>query len=171
MARWGHYSQNWAGPYDRSNFTHPIQFHSSKEDPDHNVQKQPRSSLGGLVRFGPNASGPEASQCARIIWAWFLKNATAHGPAKFLLFTWMHSCTDGPDHIIVQNWPRSSLVLADCVRFWPNGSSPEASWCARIIGTASGQCFWAGLYWILIRSCRLNQTNGLFYQICEIISN
>ena len=31
----------------------------------------------------------------------------------------------------------------DCVRFWPNGSGPEASQCARIIRPASGQCFQA----------------------------
>ena len=33
----------------------------------------------------------------------------------------------------MQNQPGSDLVLADCVRFWPNGSGPEASRCARII--------------------------------------
>ncbi len=41
----------------------------------------------------------------------------------------------------MQNQPGSDLVLADCVRFWPNGSGPEASRCARIIRPASGQCF------------------------------
>ena len=44
----------------------------------------------------------------------------------------------------------SDLVLADCVRFWakrirsgskPNGSGPEASQCAKIIRSASGNCF------------------------------
>ena len=48
--------------------------------------------------------------------------------------------TDVPDNI-VQNKARSDLVMADCVRFWPNGSGPEASQCARIIRPASGQCF------------------------------
>ena len=41
----------------------------------------------------------------------------------------------------MQNQPGCDLVLADCVRFWPNGSSPEANGCARIIRPASGQCF------------------------------
>ena len=40
---------------------------------------------------------------------------------------------------IVRNQPRSDLVLADCVRFWPNGSSPEASQYARIIRPTFGQ--------------------------------
>ena len=56
--------------------------------------------------------------------------------------TRLRSSTESPDHI-VQNQPRSSLVLADCVRFGPNGSSPEASRCARIIWRDSSQCFWA----------------------------
>ena len=52
----------------------------------------------------------------------------------------LQSSTDSPDNT-VQNQPGSDLVLADCVRFWPNGSGPEASQCARIIRPASGQCF------------------------------
>ena len=36
------------------------------------------------------------------------------------------SSRDIPDNV-VQNQPGSNLVLADCVRFWPNRSSPEAS--------------------------------------------
>ena len=35
--------------------------------PGHIVQNQPRSNLDGLARFWPSASGPEASQCVRII--------------------------------------------------------------------------------------------------------
>ena len=50
------------------------------------------------------------------------------------------SGTDVPDNI-VQNQRGSGLVLADCARFWPNGPGPEASRCARIIRSASGQCF------------------------------
>ena len=48
------------------------------------------------------------------------------------------SSTDGLDHI-VRNRPRSDLVLDGHVRLWPNGSGPEASWCARIIGPGSGK--------------------------------
>ena len=48
------------------------------------------------------------------------------------------SSTDGLDHI-VRNRPGSDLVLDGHVRLWPNGSGPEASWCARIIGPGSGK--------------------------------
>ena len=130
------WSQNQAG-YD---FLHPIQFSSSGKGPDHIVQNQPRSDLDGLVLFWPNASGPEANQCARII-----------GPgsgrmqmACYQFSTFRLGCvlSISLDHI-VQNQPRSDLVLADCVRFWPNRSGPETNWCARITGPASGQHFWA----------------------------
>ena len=39
--------------------------------------------------------------------------------------TRLRSFTDVPDNII-PNQPRSDLVLAECARFWPNGSGPEA---------------------------------------------
>ena len=55
-------------------------------------------------------------------------------PARYQLPTFIQtrfrSSTDVPDNI-VQNQPGSDLVLADCVRFWPNGSGPEASQCAK----------------------------------------
>ena len=54
--------------------------------------------------------------------------------------TRFRSSTDVPDNT-VQNQPGSDSVLADCVRFWPNGPGPEASKCAKIIRSASGQCF------------------------------
>ena len=129
--------------YARSYFPHPFQLHFSKEGTDHIMQNQPRSDLDGLVRVWPNASGLEASWCAGIIWPGFWQDAT--GPLPVSCFqTWFHSSTDVPDNI-VQNQPRSSLVLADCVRFGPNGSSPEVSQCARNIRPASGQCFPADL--------------------------
>ena len=58
----------------------------------------------------------------------------SHFQARF------RSSTDVPVNT-VQDQPGSDLVLADCVRFWPNGSGPEASRCATIIRSASGQCF------------------------------
>ena len=58
--------------------------------------------------------------------------------------TRFRSSTDVPDNT-VQNQPVSELVLDDCVRFWPNGSGPELSRCARLIRPASGQCFPADL--------------------------
>ena len=75
-----------------------------------------------------------------------------HARDQFPRFqTRLHSSTDGLDHA-VQNQAGSSLVLADCVRFWPNGSGPEASWCARIIWPTSGQCFQADPDWMQIES-------------------
>ena len=93
----------------------------------------------GLVRVWLNASGLEASWCAGIIGPGFWQDAT--GPLSVSHFqTRFRSSTDVPDNI-VQNQPGSGLVLADCIRFWPNGSGPEASRCARIIRPASGQRF------------------------------
>ena len=101
---------------------------------DHIVQNQPGSNLDGLVRVWPNTSGLEASWCAGMIKPLSGRTQPACYQTRF------HSSTDVPDNI-VQNQPGSYLVLADCVRFWPNGSGPEASRCARIIQPASGQCF------------------------------
>ena len=56
-----------------------------------------------------------------------------------------------PDHI-VQNQPRSDLVLADCVRVLPCGSGLEASQCMRITWPASVQSFQADPYRMQIRS-------------------
>ena len=46
------------------------------------------------------------------------------------------SAKEGPDHT-EKNLPGSDLD--DLVRFWPNGSGPEASRCARIIRPGSGR--------------------------------
>ena len=70
--------------------------------------------------------------------AWFWQNATGLLPVSHFQ-TLLQSSTDHN----VQNQLGSDLVLAHCVRFWPNGSGLEASWCARIIRPASGQCFQA----------------------------
>jgi len=64
--------------YAGSNFLHLIQFHSAKEGLCHSVQNQPGSNLDGLVKFWPNASGPEASWCARIIRPWYDRMQLAH---------------------------------------------------------------------------------------------
>ena len=125
--------------YAGSDFLHPLQHCFSNEGIDHIVQNWLGSDLDGLVRVWPNASGLEASWCAGIIWPGFWQDATSLLPVSHFQ-TQFHSSTDIPDNI-VQNQLWSSLVLVDCVRFWPNGSSPEASQCARIIWLASGQCF------------------------------
>ena len=59
--------QDVTGPLPVSQFQNRLR--SSTDVPDNTVQNQPESDLvlPDCVRFGPNASGPEASQCARII--------------------------------------------------------------------------------------------------------
>ena len=128
--------------YARSDFPHPFQFlffFFSKEGMDHTVQNQPGSDLDGLVIVWPNASGLEASRCAGIIGPGFWQDATGPLPVSHFQ-TRFRSSTDVPDNP-VQNQRGSDLVLADCFGFWPNGSGPEASQCARIIRSASVQCF------------------------------
>ena len=125
--------------YAGSDFQHRFQFRFSKQGMDHFVQNRPRSDLDVLVRVWPNTSGLEASRCAGIIWPGFWQEATGPLPVSHF-HTRFRSSTHVPDNI-VQNQPGFDLVLADCVRFGPNGSGPEASQCARIIRPASGQCF------------------------------
>ena len=84
---------------------------------------RPESDLDGLAMVWPNASGLKVSWCAGIIWPSFWQDAT--GPLPISHFqTRFRPSTDAPDNI-VQNQPGSVLVLAECTRFWPNGSSPE----------------------------------------------
>ena len=111
--------------YAGSDFPNPFQLRFFKEDMDYTVQNRPGSDLDGLVRVWPNTSGLEASWCAGIIWPGFWQDATGPLPVSHFQ-TRFRSSTDVPDNI-VQNHPGSCLVLADCVRFWPNGSGPEAS--------------------------------------------
>ena len=118
--------------------TSRIRFSSvfSKQGVVHIVQNRPGSDLNGLVRVWPNVSGLEASRCAGIIWPGFWQDANGPLPVSDFL-TRFRSSTDVPDNT-VQNQLGSDLVLADCVRLWPNGSGPpEASQCARIIRPAS----------------------------------
>ena len=66
-------------------------------------------------RVWPNTSGPEASRCAGIIGPGFWQDATGPLPVSPLSdsVAFFHK---SPDHI-VQNRPRSNLVLADWFRF------------------------------------------------------
>ena len=101
--------------------------------------KPARIRLEGLVRFWPTASGPEASRCARIIWPGSGRTQPARNQfPTFRLGPAFFHRRFGP---FTQDQAGSDLVLADCVRFWPNGSGPEASCCARTIGPPSGQRF------------------------------
>ena len=91
----------------------------------------------------------------------FWQNAISLLPVSHFQ-TQLCSSADNRDHT-VQNQPRSDLVLADRVGFWPSGSSPEASRCARIIRPASGQnlaepdWMWIGsgtFTWLLLCRCK-----------------
>ena len=110
-----------------------------KEVMGHTVQNWPGSNLDGLARVWLNSSGLKASRCAGIIWHGFWQDTNSPLPVSHFQIRF-RSSTDILDNII-QNQPGSNLVLADCARFWPNGSHPEAGQCARIIRPASGQCF------------------------------
>ena len=110
--------------YAGSHFPHPFQLRFSKEDMDHIAQNRPGSDLDGVVRIWPNASGLEASRCAV---SGPVLGRTQPTHYQFLHFQiQFHSSTAVPDNI-VQNQPGSDLVLADCVRFCPNGSSMQES--------------------------------------------
>ena len=125
--------------YAGSDFPDPLHFRFSEESMDRTVQNRSRSDLDGLAKVWLNSCGLKASWCSGTIWPGFRQDATGPLPVSHFQIR-LHSFTNVPDNI-VQNQPGSDLVLADCVRFWPNGSGPEASQCARIIRPASGQCF------------------------------
>ena len=88
--------------YAGSDFPHPIRFRSSQESPDHIGQNQPgwRGQVFGQALLVRKQVGVQESP----------------GRYQFPIFR------NGPDHIL-QNQPGSGLVLADCIRFWPNGNS------------------------------------------------
>ena len=79
-------------------------------------------------------SWSESKPVCRNHWAQFL--AGCNWPATSFPFS---------DSVALQNQPESDLVLADCARFWPNGSGPEASQRTGTIRPASGQYFPADL--------------------------
>ena len=107
--------------YVGSDFLHLIRFRSAKE--------------GSTMRFWPDTSDLEVIQCAKNQWDRLWQNAP--GPLPVSNFqTRLRSSTDGPDHI-VQNQPGSDLILADCVRLWPNGSGLAD--CVRLWPNGSGQ--------------------------------
>ena len=91
------------------------------------VQNRPGSYLNGLVRVWLNsfwsrskAGVQESADPVSGRRQPALYQSVSHFQTRF------RSSTDVPDNIM-QNQPGSDLVLADCVRFWPNGSGPEAS--------------------------------------------
>ena len=92
--------------------------------------------------------------------------ASVSAPFFYIFFSkkaWIILCKNDPDQkwmawsgFVQTHLVGSKLVcrnhLADCVRFWPNGSGPEASRCARIVWPAFGQCFPAHPDWTRIGS-------------------
>ena len=84
--------------YAGSDVLHLIWFHFSKEGPDHIVQNQPGSDLDGLGRFWQNASGLEASWCARIAGPNSGGMQPAQYHAVFHFQTWV---------TFFHRWPRS----------------------------------------------------------------
>ena len=128
-ASYGHYGQPAAriGPdrICRIQLPASVSVPFSKEGMAHTAQNRSGSDLNGLVRVWPNTSGLEASRCTGIIGPGFWQDATGPLPVSHFQ-TQFPSSTGVPDNI-VQNQPGSDLVLADCVRFWPNGPGPEAS--------------------------------------------
>ena len=125
--------------YARSDFLHSIQFHSRKEGPDHTVQNRPRSDLDGLVRFGPNGSGPETSWCARITGPSSGRMQLAR--YQFPTFRLGRILPQMPQTILCPTSPDPVWFRLTASGLGPNGSGPEASRCARITGPASGQRF------------------------------
>ena len=95
----------------------------------------PYCAKSALIR-----SGWPGLVLAKRIWSWskpvynckthrvrFLAGRNRPATSFFHFQTRLRSSTDGPDHsYIVQNQPGSDLVWADGVRFWLNGSGPEA---------------------------------------------
>ena len=136
---WPVCSQNWGGLYI-PDLTSRIRFSSVffREGMDHHICTNPtRIQSGrpcqGLVKHIWSGSKPVCRHHRAQFLAGCNWSATSFPLSDSVAI--IHRC---PDHT-VQNQPRSNLVLT--VRFWPNGSCLEASWCARIIRPTSGQSF------------------------------
>ena len=126
--------------YAGSDFSHPFQLRFSKEGVDHTVQNRPGSYLDLPGQGLAKRIWSESKPVCRNHLVRFPAGCNRFAAASFPLSDSVPFFTDVPD-TNVQNQPGSDLVLADCVRFWPNGSGPEASQCARITRSASGQRF------------------------------
>ena len=157
---WPACSQNPAGLY-MLDLTSCIQFGSvlaSNLVPF--FQRRPRSYRAKLAHIWSGWPGQVLAKCisseskpvCKNHKAWFWQNAISLLPVSKLC--WFLPQTA---RIILC---KTSL---DLIWFWltgsgidqmDDGSSPEASLCARIIGPASGQCFWANLDQMWIRSGR-----------------
>ena len=118
--------------YARSDFPHPFQFSFSSVFP--------KKARIRLCKTDPDPIWMAWSGFGQTHLVWKQAGVQESSGPVSQFQNRLRSSTDVPDNT-VQNQPESELVLADCVRFGPNGSGPEASQCARIIRPASGQCF------------------------------
>ena len=131
-------------------------------------KNQPGSNLDGLVRFWPSTSGLEASWCARI-------TGPSSGTTQLACYqvsTFRLGCVlsqmaqiilcKTSSKLTYAGWLSGfgqtvDLMLADCVRFWPNGSGLEASQCA-------------GLFWSMFPSWSGSDPSCLLGCRCICIS-
>ena len=118
--------------YARSDFSHPFQIIIYLF-----FQRRQGSYCAEPTRI---RSGWSGQGLAKQIWSGSKPVCRNHLTVSHFQTRFRSFATDVSDNA-VPNQPGSDSVLADCVRFWPNGSGPEASRCARIIRPASGQCF------------------------------
>ena len=104
------------------------------------LQKRPRSHCAKLIWIQSGWPGQVLGK--HLVW----KQASVQKSPGLVLAecnqlaicryqTQLHSSTDSLDQ------PGSNLVLVGFVRFWSNGSGLDASRCARIIRSTSGQRF------------------------------
>ena len=135
MSSSGHYSQHAARSHLPESDSVP--FFQTRPGSFCAKLAQIQSEWPGQVLAKHVGSRSKLAWCAGIIRAQFWQNATGPLPVSYFQ-TWLHSSTDGPDQI-VQNQPRSDLVLVDHVRFWPNGSGVQES------SDCPAQCFRASL--------------------------
>ena len=119
----------------------PTSDSSSKEGLDRTEQNRPRDDLNGMVRFWPNASGPEASQCVRMIWSSCRRMELAHNQFQFPTFKL--SCIPPQTARITLCKTSLDLIwLWLTVRFWPNRPRLEAIYLVyKNHQHTSGQCF------------------------------
>ena len=139
--------------YARSDFLHLIWVRFFKEGLDILCKTNP--ALIWMARSVlPSASGPEASQCARIIGPGFWQSATSPLPVR----TFRLGCVHPEMACIILCKTRLDPIwfwLTVSARFGPYGSGLKASQCARIIWPTSGQCF-------LADSDRMQTRSGMF---------
>ena len=112
----------------------PIWFHFSKEGWDHTVQNQPiyiwsgsGSGFGQMCLVRKQAGVQESlGLVSGIPWTEDLLSSCGN-PASYQFSTFRLGCVlPQMAHItLCKTSLDQDLVLADCVRFWPNGSGPE----------------------------------------------